>query len=55
MKHEIPDKFQFSFGKFLSTETTLLIDISMPNDSGESTVMVLLDLMSDFDTVEDRI
>lgn len=54
-KHEIYDKFQSGFHKSHSTETTLLkvsSDIIMLADSGASSVMVLLDLTSAFDTID---
>ena len=56
--HEIFDKFQSGFSKRHSTETTLLkvsSDILVSADSGEYTVLVLLDLSSAFDTVDHNI
>lgn len=57
-KHEIYDKFQMGFRKSHSTETALLkvsSDIMMSADSGASSVMVLLDLTSAFDTIDHTI
>uniref|UniRef100_A0A669EIT0 Reverse transcriptase domain-containing protein n=1 Tax=Oreochromis niloticus TaxID=8128 RepID=A0A669EIT0_ORENI len=57
-KHEIYDKFQSGFRKRHSTETALLkvsSDIMMSADSGASSVMVLLDLTSAFDTIDHTI
>lgn len=57
-KYNIHDRFQSGFRKLHSTETALLKvtnDIMMSADSGEYTVLVLLDLTSAFDTVNHTI
>lgn len=57
-KHNIYDHFQYGFCKLYSTETALLKvtnDIMMSADSGEYTVLVLLDLTSAFDTANHTI
>uniref|UniRef100_A0A669E4F5 Reverse transcriptase domain-containing protein n=1 Tax=Oreochromis niloticus TaxID=8128 RepID=A0A669E4F5_ORENI len=57
-KNAVMDTFQSGFRKFHSTETALLrvsSDILMAADSGEYTVLVLLDLSSAFDTVDHSI
>lgn len=56
--HNILDKFQSGFRKNHSTESALLRvsnDIMMTSDSGECTVLVLLDLSAAFDTVDHHI
>ncbi|XP_039901842.1 uncharacterized protein LOC120742540 [Simochromis diagramma] len=57
-KYNIHDRFQSGFRKLHSTETALLKvtnDIMMSANSGEYTVLVLLDLTSAFDTVNHTI
>ncbi len=57
-KYEVLDTFQSGFRNKHSTETALLkvtSDILMSADSGEHTVLVLLDLSSAFDTVDHSI
>ena len=57
-KHEVLDTFQSGFRSKHSTETALLkvsSDVLMSADSGEHTVLVLLDLSSAFDTVDHNI
>uniref|UniRef100_A0A3P9J3F2 Reverse transcriptase domain-containing protein n=1 Tax=Oryzias latipes TaxID=8090 RepID=A0A3P9J3F2_ORYLA len=57
-EHNISDSFQSGFKKNHSTETALLRvsnDVLMAADSGQYTVLVLLDLKSAFDTVDHNI
>ncbi|KAF7642866.1 hypothetical protein LDENG_00249520, partial [Lucifuga dentata] len=53
--NDIFDKFQSGFRKKHSTESALLRvtnDILMRTDSGERTILLLLDLSAAFDTVD---